>query len=169
MASTKDYSSKQESMIAEDLGWSVVSGSGAAPATPGDVIGDDWLGECKTHMDKTKIFFDYNVWVKIEAEASMRHRKPVLFCDDGSQTLASTWAVCYMHNIENPSSILATDVPFPVRKNLSFNSGDQLRYLTKMSKDNMGAFFRVISFEYQWKDYHVAIMPYYTFKEICAK
>ena len=36
---TKDFSSKQENMVADFLDWSVVVGSGAAACYPGDVTG----------------------------------------------------------------------------------------------------------------------------------
>lgn len=92
--STKDYSSKQEKMIADYLGWRVVKGSGARACHPGDIIGDDWLGECKTHTKPDQpIFFSADVWSKIQEEAVFQHRNPVLFADDGSQTIEKTWCM----------------------------------------------------------------------------
>lgn len=81
-------------MIADYLGWSVVTGSGARPCHPGDVISDDWLGECKTHEKSGHtIFFSSDVWEKIVEEATKMHRSPVLFTDDGSQKLENTWCI----------------------------------------------------------------------------
>lgn len=91
---TKDFSSKQEKMIADFLGWKVVSGSGARACHPGDIVGDDWLGECKTHTTRDNpIFFSSTVWEKIGHEAQFTHRNPVLFSDDGSQKIDKTWCM----------------------------------------------------------------------------
>lgn len=91
---TKDFSSKQEKMIADFLGWKVVTGSGARAGHPGDIIGDDWLGECKTHVTPNHpIFFSSVVWSKIQVEAIAQHRSPVLFTDDGSQLISNTWCI----------------------------------------------------------------------------
>lgn len=91
---TKDFSSVQEHMIASYLDWSVVAGSGAAACYPGDIISDEWLGECKTHVERNKpIFFAKTVWGKIKDEASVKRRFPVLFTDDGSQKSDKTWCL----------------------------------------------------------------------------
>ena len=92
--STKYYSSRQESYIAGFLGWETVVGSGARNFFPGDIICDDWLGECKTHTSPGhKLTFDFEVWDKIDKEAVSQNRKPVLFCDDGSQHIDKTWCL----------------------------------------------------------------------------
>lgn len=91
---TKDYSSKQEKMIADYLNWEVVSGSGAAPCVPGDIISPEWLGECKTHVaENDKVQFLSTWWKKIAEEAMIRRRFPVLFTDNGSQELSHTWCI----------------------------------------------------------------------------
>ena len=119
--STKDYSSIQENMIANLLGWSVVAGSGAAACFPGDVISDEWLGECKTHVDPGhKIFFSKSVWDKIKEEASVKNRFPVLFTDDGTQKDRRTWCLCMRDRLE------MEDVYFEpmikgINKNISFD------------------------------------------------
>ena len=88
------FSDKQERQIASELGWSVVVGSGARHLYPGDVRSVEWLGECKTHATSNKpILFDMKVWDKISKEAAARQRYPVLFVDDGSQTLSKTWCM----------------------------------------------------------------------------
>nr|DAG33347.1 MAG TPA: hypothetical protein [Caudoviricetes sp.] len=92
--STKDFSSIQENRVANYLGFSVVSGSGARDCHPGDIIGKDWLGECKTHVSKvSRISFKLDVWKKICDEATAKHRYPVLIVDEGSQELANTWVM----------------------------------------------------------------------------
>lgn len=92
--STKDFSSVQEKKIADYLGWSTVSGSGSRPLLPGDVISEQWFGECKTHVERTaNITFMRTSWQKLQEEASSRFKFPVLFSDDGSQDLSKTWCL----------------------------------------------------------------------------
>ena len=92
--STKYYSTKQENLIADYLGWKVVTGSGARAFHPGDVVSDQWLGECKTHTEPfSNLRFDFDVWTKISREAASQFKKPVLFVDDGSQTIERTWCL----------------------------------------------------------------------------
>lgn len=92
--STKDFSSKQEKKLANCLGWSVVSGSGAAACHPGDIESDSWLGECKTHVTPGhSISFSKSVWEKIKNEAFSKCKAPVLFVDDGSQEPCNTWCM----------------------------------------------------------------------------
>lgn len=94
MESTKYYSSKQEHMIARYLGWDVVFGSGARDCHPGDITSDNWLGECKTHTSPGKrITFNRFVWNKIIDEAQSKFKFPVLFVDDGSQSIEKTWCL----------------------------------------------------------------------------
>lgn len=91
---TKELSSKQETMIAKYLDWNVVSGSGARSFHPGDIVSDDYLGECKTHMTKqSKIVFYRDFWDKIKNEAMSQFKTPVLFVDNGTQTIEFTYCV----------------------------------------------------------------------------
>jgi len=165
---TKYYSTKQESMIAADLGWAVVAGSGAAPCTPGDIISDDWLGECKTHEDKHKIFFDYAVWGKIKEEAMMKHRKPVLFVDDGSQRLDRTWCVCSAATF-NLTSLVIVPLYVSIRKNITFSHGTAHEHLRKEGKKILTDFFDDILFTANWHGEEVLVMKLSTFKENCDK
>ena len=92
----KEFSTKQEKLIASELGGYPVSGSGARPCAPRDVKTYEWLVECKTHTKPDQsILFDINVWKKITDEAMATHRKPVLVVDDGSQSISRTW--CLWH------------------------------------------------------------------------
>lgn len=123
--STKDFSSKQEKMIADYLGWKVVAGSGAAACHPGDIIGDDWLGECKTHEKSNhSIFFSSQVWDKICNEAAIKHRNPVLFTDDGSQKIDKTW--CIINHFCIPSDYNSIVYPKTFKKNITL-SHDKLQ------------------------------------------
>lgn len=122
---TKTYSSKQENMVADFLDWEVVAGSGAAACYPGDVISDMWLGECKTHTKAGhKIFFDRNVWEKIKEEAYVKHRRPVLITDDGTQWARNTWCVCLKNHLEMEDVVVSPMIK-GVNKNISFSGEDQ--------------------------------------------
>lgn len=91
---TKYYSSKQEKMIADYLGWSVVTASGARAFLPGDVRSDNFLGECKTHMQRQSDIVIYkDVWRKISEEAISVFKRPVLFVDNGTQMIKNTWCI----------------------------------------------------------------------------
>ena len=91
---TKYYSSLQENRIADYLGWSAVSASGARHFNPGDIKAAEWLAECKTHTKEIdNITIDKKVWKKIATEAKGCFRKPVLFVDNGTQEISNTWAI----------------------------------------------------------------------------
>lgn len=96
---TKDYSNKQESTIADYLGWTRVAASGARDFEKGDIKSDDWLVEAKTHESETKITFNYKVWEKIQQEAMVLHKAPVLIVDDGTQNINHTWCLFSAHLI----------------------------------------------------------------------
>lgn len=87
MSDKKKHSIEQEEMVAKYLGWSRVKGSGARPNYPGDVISDEWMGECKTHVEPVKkVILDFGVYDKIDKEANSRYKNSVLFSDDGIHT-----------------------------------------------------------------------------------
>lgn len=90
----KEASDIQEKMIAKFLGWKQVTGSGARHNFPGDIVGEEWMGECKTHTTPNhKICFKKSVWLKICEEANSRFKFPAYFSDDGSQKHYGTWVV----------------------------------------------------------------------------
>ena len=120
---TKDYSYKQEHKIAAALGWHVVTGSGSRVGHPGDIIGEQWLGECKTHVSGNHpITFKASVWNKIKDEATAVFKYPVLFVDDGSQELSKTW--CIVSNTVKVSDVCIVDYPYKIKSNLTFNRSD---------------------------------------------
>ena len=91
---TKHYSDKQETIVAEYLGWKRVSASGARPFNKGDIVSDSWLCECKTHtahVDSIKIL--KSVWSKLKSESMSCKKRPILILDDGTQNLTSQVAV----------------------------------------------------------------------------
>lgn len=94
MESTKTYSNLQETRISNYLGWDKVPASGARSFHPGDIQSEDWLGECKTHVKKTDdVIFNLSVWKKLTVEAMSIGKRPVLFVDNGSQDIHSTWVL----------------------------------------------------------------------------
>ncbi len=99
---TKYYSSKQEQMIADYLGWSVVVASGARMFNPGDIKSSDYLCECKTHTSKqSRVVIMKSVWKKISSEAMSVFKKPVLFFDNGTQKIQDTWCVIPDYNYKD--------------------------------------------------------------------
>ena len=131
--STKYYSSKQEKMIADHLRWSVVTGSGSRSTHPGDVESDEWLGECKTHKGPGhKIKFDHNVWKKIVDEAASKYKFPVLFVDDGSQTMRHTWC---MFSTSPSVPCLSTNYLLPIKSNIIFDSDTMMIHRRSIQTD----------------------------------
>ena len=122
---TKDYSNKQESLIANYLGWKRVSASGACDCHPGDIISEEWLGECKTHTKPIKeIRFVYSQWSKICEEAMTTRRFPVIFVDNGTQAIPGTWCMVREFQISHtPIDYTPTD-----RSTLVLKADDFMRY-----------------------------------------
>jgi hypothetical protein len=117
--STKDFSTKQEQMIADYLGWSRVVGSGARPTFTGDVIAAEWLGECKTHVKPGhKILFDTKVWNKIVSEASAKFKQPAYFVDDGSQKDIRTWVMFMDRSLSSKYHV--ADYPYKINNTTTF-------------------------------------------------
>ena len=123
--SKKYYSSKQENMIANKLGWRVVTGSGARSTHPGDVESDEWLGECKTHESLGhKIVFYQSVWKKISDEASSKYKFPALFVDDGSQISSNTWV---MFSTLPAVPYIGSNFIYTIKNNIRFDSLDMMK------------------------------------------
>lgn len=159
---TKDFSSKQEKMVADLLGWSVVAGSGAAACYPGDIISDDWLGECKTHVESgKKIFFSKSVWNKICDEAAVKRRFPVLFVDDGSQRSDRTWCLFKKNRLDLDECAC---YPLPIRKatNITFEHHE----MKKTYEEYKEKCSIVPAFSYTWDKDEVAILPLSVFIDL---
>lgn len=167
--STKHFSIKQEKMVAKELGGYQVGMSGAGPANPGDVKTYDWLVECKTHTKPDQsIVFNIDVWHKIKDEAMAMSRKPVLIVDDGSQSASKTWCMCRAANI-NGGSLVCTDLPVTVRKNVSAKHDKLKAALEDNTKRYLGAFYQSGAYELEFDGDTVLIMPFSTFKELFEK
>lgn len=122
MNPTKFYSSRQEQQIARYLGWNVVSGSGSRACHPGDILSDEWIGECKTHVSSKKpIEFKSEVWNKLEDEAMSKFKYPVLFVDDGSQKITHTWSL-FSCSITLPSVACVFNYPKKFSTNMKVSN-----------------------------------------------
>ena len=164
---TKMFSSLQENRVAKELGWETVSASGARPFNLGDICSENWLGECKTHTaDAKSIYFNRDVWEKIKSEATYHHRKSIIFTDDGTQSLDSTWCVCLSNSIEK-NNIYTIPGKLYIKKNISFNHGKQMSDL-KSVKRSTPDMFRGCAFVYEltWLGDPVYLMPFASFKQI---
>lgn len=152
--STKTYSSKQEKMVADLLGWNIVAGSGAAACFPGDVISDEWLGECKTHTEPGhKIFFSKAVWDKIKQEAMVKKRFPVLFTDDGTQIDRHTWCLCMCDRLEM-EDVHFEPITKGINKNISYNHDSLYKSAKDICVANPGKY---PVFYTQWHEDKIAI------------
>lgn len=160
--STKDFSSVQERQIAEFLHWEIVIGSGAIACRPGDVKSDIWLGECKTHItDKESITFYLHHWNKIAEEAQSKFKRPILFVDDGTQSLVNTWCMIPLSAIEGTGrQVFPNKIYRQSSKTVRFNSREMYREISNLASINDNPYFSV-----QFGDYKVAILHIDIFKE----
>lgn len=153
---TKDYSSKQEKMIADYLGWECVVASGARDCHPGDIITDNWLGECKTHVTTgNRIKFMFRDWDKIIEEATSKFKFPVLFADDGSQKEQNTW--CMLDSKTAPIENIPVNTRVVAKKSL-FLSTDLMTACDNCSQ-------KMLRFDFNGR--YVLVMRLSTFKEYC--
>lgn len=137
--STKDYSTKQEKQIANYLDWKTVSASGARDFNKGDIISDEWLGECKTHTtSEHDVIFKKSVWDKLCSETLVTRRNPVLFVDDGSQSLDKTWCLFRQSDILN--DCITINFPIKCRTNIKFNHYDLLRLCNQVQAFSIDIF-----------------------------
>ena len=159
---TKYYSTIQENTIANFLGWKVVSGSGARDLSPGDIIGESFLGECKTHVKPTDtIAFFADVWKKICEEASSRFKYPALFVDNGTQSIEDTWVVTLPHSV-NITRCTKYKLPIIVDVNISF----KLDYLESIVKQINSTYNTITAFSAQLAGTDVVVMRIEDFREV---
>lgn len=158
--SNKWFSSVQEDKVAAYLGWRVVAGSGAFAATPGDIEGDEWLGECKTHRsNSSSIYFARDVWEKIKQEAQSKRKYPALFTDDGSRNYNSTWCLCLSHSVDTTGMHIK---PYTkaIRTNISFSHPEFIECI-RHEKRALPEAERIKPFAYscKWGEDDVLMMP----------
>lgn len=129
--STKYYSDIQEKRIANLLNWKQVSGSGSRPTYPGDVISEEFLGECKTHTSiSDNIIFKLDHWNKIKNEAMSQFKSPVLFVDDGSQLIENTWCIFDRQPV---GDYITAELPILSHKSIRLNK----KHITDICMDIM--------------------------------
>lgn len=162
---TKYYSAIQEKRIASYLDWDVVTGSGARDHHPGDLISEEWLGECKTHVSPgQKIIFNYKVWKKISDEAKSKFRYPALFVDDGSQRLDRTWCIFPYNLLSLPECAVIENLDAH-SANLTF-SHEYLKayYAASCEESNC-----IVIWSFVLGDSTVGLVPLSTFQELFGK
>ena len=161
----KEASYLQEHEVARFMGWDVVTGSGARPCKPGDVISEYFLVECKTHTKEQKnICFKQTHWNKIKTEAMAKHKRPLLVTDNGTQDYRNTWVMVPLNVVKNCSvpklvegwnntSRSGNTVIFPCADSMKLYYAKPEITVTKL-------------FLYNWSDNdQVAILPLMEFKE----
>lgn len=167
---TKYYSSRQEHMVADYLGWSVVSGSGARSFNPGDIRSDDFLGECKTFTKESDDVYCYNsVWSKITEEATSVMKKPVLFIDNGTQQSQNTWCVVPERFIASAPSVNIMDSK--VANSLLKTSKTRVRFSHMNVKYEFMMYRRVVNTDmialpFHLADTNVALISLATLKHV---
>ena len=161
MPSKKDFSSKQEKMVADYMGWKVVAGSGSRPFTPGDVSGEHFLVECKTHItEKSNIIFYKKHWVKISEEARALNRYPVLIVDNGTQKSQNTWVMIPQAVLsESGSKIEGIAITSTSNNTITFNKALADSLYKNRYED-------IRYFTYQFDSTNLAIMPLSDFRNL---
>jgi len=158
---TKFYSEKQENLIAGFLGWKTVAASGARSFNQGDIKSDRFLGECKTHTEsKDTVFFLSEVWKKINMEAFSNSRRPILFVDNGTQTVENTWCIFNRNLVLQDSAIEYEKIAYIRYTTRGFNfNHDKMKSLLGDMK----------AIRLDWLNQPMVLMNLYTFKQILAE
>ena len=159
----KESSSKQEKMVADYMGWKVVTGSGARPFAPGDVANSQCLVECKTHnTEQRNIVFRKTHWKKISKEARSVNKYPILITDNGAQKSTNTWVML-------PRNVLTSKIVNGLLVFLNTStSGNTITFNQETAYSTFEAFYNntiINFFEQSWEDEKVAIMPLEEFRK----
>ena len=153
----KIYSNRQEKMVADYMGWRVVSGSGSRPFRPGDVKNDNYLVECKTHTkERENIIFYKKHWEKIVIESRAVNKYPALIVDDGSQRVENTWVMIPRRVIptETSNQVLHLVNTSTSHNTVTFSNREAKDIYKLISTDNSGINF----FEDSFGDEPLAIL-----------
>lgn len=162
----KEASYKQEHMVADYMGWRVVSGSGSCPFKPGDITSDYFLVECKTHIaPQTNVVFKKSHWDKIQIESQSTSKHPILVTDDGTQKSDHTWVMLPLFVISNCTPVNVVDGWSNTSRSgntVVFNHATaQHFYLDKSISEQTSVFV----FKWTPNSDLVAIMPLSAYKE----
>lgn len=140
----KEASERQEKLVANYMGWQVVSGSGARPFRPGDVQNEHYLVECKTHVKEQKnvVFFKAH-WDKIQKESISTGKYPALVTDNGTQDKNATWVMLPKRVItsESINQILNLVNTSTSGNTITFSNEDALNLFKKYYHPNGINFF----------------------------
>ena len=162
----KEASYKQEHMVADFMGWSVVSGSGARPFKPGDITSDYFLVECKTHTERQdKICFRKTHWEKLSVESQSTSKIPILVTDNGTQISEYTWVMLPLRVINNCGVSNCIDGLSDTSRSgntVIFDHADAMSLYKKGAMDNQTSLF-IVKWGYDGEC--LAIMPLREFKE----
>lgn len=140
----KEFSTRQEAMVAKFMGWKVVAGSGSRPFTPGDVFDEHFLVECKTHTEpQSKVIFYQTHWKKISEEAQAKHKTPVLVVDTGTQLSNNTWVMLPSRSLpfEDTNKIDGLENTTRGGTTIIFNHQDMYTVFIKERNDDMVNYF----------------------------
>lgn len=162
---TKYYSDRQESAVANYLGWKQVSASGARPFNKGDVISERWLCECKTHttvIREYKVLF--SVWTKLLNESTSCMKRPVLIIDNGTQKIENQCA--FVPKIFIPIDTFSYPVISEISDRVKIKSNTKsisfdVDVLSSMKKDKYCILYKVEGIEF-------VIMPIEIFRELVS-
>lgn len=162
-ATNKVFSAKQEKMVADFMGWKVVTGSGSRPFTPGDVSSYNFLVECKTHVEEQdKVVFYKKHWAKISEEARAKNRYPVLIVDNGTQKAKDTWVMIPKHLL--PEKVFKI---FGLVNTARSDSTITFNHLTAQSLYKSGYNAEKINYFPEWcNDEQIAIMSLDEFRKL---
>lgn len=156
---TKYYSTIQEKQISKYLGWKPTPASGARPFNPGDIISEDYMGECKTHTKQVRrVEFVKAVWEKIESEAMSSFKTPVLLVDNGTQDIKQTWCMVPIRVVAKDLSYVDNTEMKLLResgKKFSFKPSD---WIEKMQNSE---YLRL-----RWGKHDVAVLTLTTFHQV---
>ena len=166
-ANNKIFSSRQEKMVADYMGWKVVSGSGSRPFAPGDINSFNILVECKTHTEEQEsVVFKKAHWQKISNEATAKHRYPARVVENGSQKSQHTWVML-------PKRMLADEAVFKIYGLVNTARTDStvtFKHNLAQSLYKLGYDANRINYFPEWcNGEQVAIMPLSEFKKYCEQ
>lgn len=173
--STKDFSSKQEELVAEFLGGSLVPGSGAR-MEKGDVNAGNYIIECKTHVKPQKrVILKMSDYAKLNTEALGALKIPVLVSDNGTQTLENQWCIvpevtftAFRQSVRDvPLSIIQLNVSTVkvTDTQISFDSSTLMALQERAEAGPMSKGRRV-AFSVKWKDQKVWLVSLINLKSI---
>lgn len=92
---TRDFSSKQEHLVASYLGGTLTPNSGAGHTKKGDILLDDTIIECKTKTKPSTTFSVKFDWIKslIYESIAMKKMHWAIIFDFGSQRINDQYAI----------------------------------------------------------------------------